>query len=75
MTAPLTLSPAWRVVGHATVALLCLSVLVPMLVVLEEKNGTLVEFTPDEALFGKDFKFARSSSRRCCGTMPTSTAA
>ncbi len=23
----------------------------------DEKNGTLVEFTPDEALFGKDFKF------------------
>ena len=23
----------------------------------EEKNGTLIEFTPDEALFGKDFKF------------------
>ncbi len=23
----------------------------------EERNGTLVEFTPDEALFGKDFKF------------------
>src|SRR5690606_28126104 len=22
-----------------------------------EKNGTLIEFTPDEALFGKDFKF------------------
>ena len=22
-----------------------------------ERNGTLVEFTPDEALFGKDFKF------------------
>jgi topoisomerase-4 subunit B len=23
----------------------------------EERNGTIVEFTPDEALFGKDFKF------------------
>src|ERR1700722_11655241 len=23
----------------------------------DERNGTLVEFTPDEALFGKDFKF------------------
>jgi topoisomerase IV subunit B len=23
----------------------------------DEKNGTLIEFTPDEALFGKDFKF------------------
>ncbi|MBE7537658.1 MAG: type IIA DNA topoisomerase subunit B [Opitutaceae bacterium] len=23
----------------------------------DEKNGTIVEFTPDEALFGKDFKF------------------
>ncbi|HVS53187.1 MAG TPA: DNA topoisomerase IV subunit B [Opitutaceae bacterium] len=23
----------------------------------EDRNGTLVEFTPDEALFGKDFKF------------------
>lgn len=23
----------------------------------EERNGTLIEFTPDEALFGKDFKF------------------
>jgi topoisomerase IV subunit B len=23
----------------------------------EEKNGTIIEFTPDEALFGKDFKF------------------
>src|ERR1700704_779945 len=22
----------------------------------EEKNGTIIEFTPDEALFGKDFK-------------------
>ena len=24
---------------------------------LDERNGTLIEFTPDEALFGKDFKF------------------
>src|SRR5207247_2500316 len=24
---------------------------------IDERNGTLVEFTPDEALFGKDFKF------------------
>lgn len=23
----------------------------------DEKNGTLIEFTPDEALFGKDFRF------------------
>src|SRR5882724_6186731 len=23
----------------------------------EEKNGTIIEFTPDEALFGKDFRF------------------
>jgi topoisomerase-4 subunit B len=23
----------------------------------DERNGTLIEFTPDEALFGKDFKF------------------
>src|ERR1700722_19018706 len=23
----------------------------------EERNGTVIEFTPDEALFGKDFKF------------------
>jgi topoisomerase-4 subunit B len=23
----------------------------------DEKNGTLIEFTPDEALFGKDFKY------------------
>lgn len=23
----------------------------------DEKNGTIIEFTPDEALFGKDFKF------------------
>jgi len=23
----------------------------------EERNGTLIEFTPDEALFGKDFRF------------------
>lgn len=23
----------------------------------EERNGTIIEFTPDEALFGKDFKF------------------
>jgi len=23
----------------------------------EDRNGTLIEFTPDEALFGKDFKF------------------
>src|SRR4029450_10792251 len=23
----------------------------------DERNGTLVEFTPDDALFGKDFKF------------------
>jgi len=24
---------------------------------LDDRNGTLIEFTPDEALFGKDFKF------------------
>ena len=39
MTAPLTLAPAWRVVGHAVVALLCLSVLVPMLVVFGTAVG------------------------------------
>ena len=34
MRGPLTLAPGWLVVGHVTVALLCFSVLVPMIVVV-----------------------------------------
>jgi topoisomerase-4 subunit B len=33
-----------------------------------ERNGTLIEFIPDEALFGADFKSARNSSKTCSGT-------
>jgi topoisomerase-4 subunit B len=33
-----------------------------------ERNGTLVEFTPDERSSGRISSFVPSSSRTCCGT-------